>query len=241
MLRRAAMALLLLAAAAPPAAADWLVMADGTRVETRGPWRQDGRLVVFTSPDERLVSLRASAVDLPASVEATRRAAEAATQAREGGERASDRPQQPPREVRRITNADVGPGVPAAAAPADGEAPAEEAGRPGAEAGVALDVVDSQQATDDFDGHLIVTGGLVNRSARTAAAVALTVLAYGAEGELLGTQSADLAAEALAGGERTTFRADFPDVFAAFALRFRPEASFLEVVPDRDAAEDGAN
>ena len=76
--------LLLLAIAAPPAAADWLVMRDGTRVETRGTWRQDGRLVVFTSVEERLVSLRTSAVDLPASVAATREAVEAAARVARG-------------------------------------------------------------------------------------------------------------------------------------------------------------
>lgn len=237
-MRRAGMVFLLLAAAAPPAAADWLVMEDGTLVETRGPWQQDGRLVVFTSPEGNLVSLRASAVDLPASVEATREAAEA-TRDREGTERA-ERAQEPPREARRITNADVRPGVPPPAAPAEGEAIGEEGSSPAAEPGRgALDVVDSRQTTDEFDGHLIVTGSLVNRSDQTAAAVALTVLAYGADGELLGSQSADLAADALAGRQQTTFRVEFPDIFAAFALHFRPEASFLEVVPEGEAADDG--
>lgn len=240
MLRRAAVVLVLLAAAAPPAAADWLVMGDGTRVETRGPWRQDGRLVVFTSAEGNLVSLRASAVDLPASVEATREAV-AAAQAREERAERVERSAESPGAVRRITNADVGPGVPPPAALAEGAAPAEEAGQPAAEPGRgALDIVDSRQTTDEFDGHLIVTGSVVNRSAQTAAAVSLTVLAYGADGELLASQRANLAAEALAGGERTTFQVDFPDVFAAFALRFRPEASFLEVVPEREAADDGA-
>lgn len=240
MVRRAGMVLLLLAVAAPPAAADWLVMEDGTRVETSGRWRQDGRLVVFSSPDGRLVSLRSSSIDLPASVEATRQAAEAATRAQEGEERDRERPQPPPRQTRRITNADVGPGVPTPSVGGEGEAAAEEAGEPAAAPGRgALDIVDSRQATDEFDGHLIVTGSVVNRSDQTAAAIGLTVLAYGADGELLGSQRAALAAEALAGGESTTFQVDFPDVFAAFALRFVPAASFLEVVPERDAVDDG--
>lgn len=234
MLRGLGMAILLLATAAPPAAADWLVMADGTRVETRGPWRQDGRLIVFTSADDRLVSLRASSVDLAASVEATRRAAEATAEASEGGERA-EAPPEPRREVRRITNADVGPGQPPAPQPgAEGAAgePAEPAAPPGSGA---LDIVDSRQATDETDGHLIVTGSVVNRSAETAAAVAVTVLAYGADGELLGSQRATLGAEALPPGEGTSFEVEFPEVFAAFALRFIPEASFLQAVPEREA------
>jgi hypothetical protein len=240
MLRRAGMALLMLAMGAVPAAADWLVMGDGTRVETRGPWRQDGRLLVFTSPDDRLVSLRSSSVDLPASVEATRQAAEAATRAQEGEDGDRERPQPPPRQSRRITNADVGPGVPTPPGRGEGEVAAVEAGEPAAAPGRgALDIVDSRQSTDEFDGHLIVTGSVVNRSGQTAAAVGLTVLAYGADGELLGSQRAALTAEALAGGEGTTFQVDFPEVFSAFALRFVPEASFLEVVPEREAPDDG--
>ncbi|HEX2162430.1 MAG TPA: hypothetical protein VHM02_00635, partial [Thermoanaerobaculia bacterium] len=61
-----------------PAAADWLVMRDGTRVETRGAWQQKGRLVVFTSTEGRLSSLRTDAVDLAASRRATEQAAAAA-------------------------------------------------------------------------------------------------------------------------------------------------------------------
>jgi hypothetical protein len=229
--------LLLLAIAAPPAAADWLVMRDGTRVETRGPWRQDGRLVVFTSAEERLVSLRTSAVDLPASVAATREAVEAAARAARG-ERPSDAPPaQPPREARRITNADIPPGLPRPVAAGPGTT--EEGAPPVAADRGALDVVDSRQSSDDFDGHLVVRGSLVNRAGQTAAAVALTVLAYGPDGELLGSQSATLGSEALPPGQSTAFRVDFPDVITAFALRFVPTASFLEVVPERGESDDG--
>jgi hypothetical protein len=231
--------LLLLAIAAPPAAADWLVMRDGTRVETRGPWRQDGRLVVFTSAEERLVSLRTSAVDLPASVAATREAVEAAARVARGEGPSGEPPAEPPRQARRITNADIAPGVPRPAAAGPGAA--EEGAPPVAAGRGALDVVDSRQSSDDFDGHLIVRGSLVNRAGQTAAAVALTVLAYGPDGELLGSQPAALGAEALPPGESTTFQVDFPDVFTAFALRFVPEGSFLETVPEGEAADGGAD
>lgn len=54
-----------------PALADWLVLRDGTRVETEGPWRVEGRSVVFERPGGPLSSLRLSEVDLEASREAT--------------------------------------------------------------------------------------------------------------------------------------------------------------------------
>src|SRR5689334_14665868 len=54
-------------AIAAPARADWLVTRDGGRVETRGPWKEKGKLVVFTKADGTLASLRLSEVDLEAS------------------------------------------------------------------------------------------------------------------------------------------------------------------------------
>ena len=41
---------------AAPAAADWLVTRDGGRVETKGPWKVKGKLVVFTRAAETAAS-----------------------------------------------------------------------------------------------------------------------------------------------------------------------------------------
>ncbi|HET9767963.1 MAG TPA: hypothetical protein VFS60_13995, partial [Thermoanaerobaculia bacterium] len=54
-----AAAALAAAAAAAPAAADWLVMRDGSRVETKGAWEVRGTLVVLTLPNGTLSSVRA--------------------------------------------------------------------------------------------------------------------------------------------------------------------------------------
>jgi hypothetical protein len=70
--RASVLAVVALAAAAAPAAADWLVLADGGRVETAGPWEVRGGLVVFTLANGTLSSVRASEVDLPASEAANR-------------------------------------------------------------------------------------------------------------------------------------------------------------------------
>ena len=56
------------------ATADWLVTEDGARVETEGPWRVEGRRVIFELPNGTLSALRLDEVDLDASAEATARA-----------------------------------------------------------------------------------------------------------------------------------------------------------------------
>ena len=63
---------------AGPAAADWLVTREGASVETRGAWRQEGRLMVFTLADGTLASLRLDEVDLEASRQATEGASQPA-------------------------------------------------------------------------------------------------------------------------------------------------------------------
>ena len=83
-----------------PATADWLVLKDGSRVETDGGWSQRGKLLVFTGTDGSLLSLRLDEVDLEASERATQEAVEAAS-----------RPPDPPAprkpSVFRLTDADV--------------------------------------------------------------------------------------------------------------------------------------
>ena len=66
MLRLALSTLLLVVAS--PAGADWLVLKNGTRIETRGAWTEKGRQIVYTTlAEKRLVSIRAADVDLEAS------------------------------------------------------------------------------------------------------------------------------------------------------------------------------
>ena len=54
-----------------PVAADWLITREGDRIETLGPWKVQGKRVVFTLPDGTLSSLRVADVDFPASEKAT--------------------------------------------------------------------------------------------------------------------------------------------------------------------------
>ena len=56
----------ILALSAPvPASAEWLVLRDGTRLETRGAARVEGRRVLFTDARGTLAALPAAEVDLP--------------------------------------------------------------------------------------------------------------------------------------------------------------------------------
>jgi glutaredoxin len=79
-----------LALSAAAARADWLVMRDGARLETLGPWSVDGKQVVFKDEFGVERSLRLKEVDLEASraatedAEAARRPPDADIEARAG-------------------------------------------------------------------------------------------------------------------------------------------------------------
>lgn len=68
-LNRAVCAFLILLA--QPAFGDKLILKDGESIETRGPWQVQGRLVVFTTSDGVLSSIRAGSVDLEKSRQAS--------------------------------------------------------------------------------------------------------------------------------------------------------------------------
>jgi hypothetical protein len=237
----AAASFVVLAIAALPAAADWLVLRDGARVETRGAWTEKGRLVVFTGKDGRLASLRADTVDLGASRLATAEAARAVEE--QAAATAAPAPAERSRAVRRITNADI----PAGSSPVagGGGTAAGETARAGEAVGEPaapgdLQVRDAAQEMDPIDGHLIVRGRLANTAQRTAAAVEVVVHAFGPEGVELGSLPADLGVEALIPGASTPFEAHFHDIFTgAFGLRFTPAATYLESRPPDDAPERG--
>ncbi|HEV7672579.1 MAG TPA: hypothetical protein VGS22_29015 [Thermoanaerobaculia bacterium] len=56
-------------------AADWLAFKDGTTTETKGPWKIQGRRIVFTSMSGTLTAARLDEIDLPASEQLSKNAA----------------------------------------------------------------------------------------------------------------------------------------------------------------------
>ena len=64
----------LIAVLAGPISADVLITRDGSRIETQGEWKVDGRQVIFTLPNGTLSAVRASEIDFDASRSATTRA-----------------------------------------------------------------------------------------------------------------------------------------------------------------------
>jgi len=233
-LKRSAAVAAALAFAAAPAAADWLVLADGGRVETAGPWEVRGGLIVFTLANGTLSSLRASEVDLAAS--------EAATAA-------AQRPAEPapaavPKRKTRVvlTEKDLPPVAqsPATAegeeAAAAGEAPAAAAAAPPG-GDPRLVVTDWNAATpDDFDGT-VVTGRLRNVSDQLLTRVAVDALVYNASGTLLGRTSADVTPGPMAPDRVFDFEARFLSVYGVTTARFDVRGvGFLEGEPGGPAA-----
>ena len=105
-MRRTALALALSLAAAP-AAADWLVMRDGSRVETRGEWKVKGPIVVFTLPNGTLSSIRLSEVDLDESAQATYEAENPPADEKQEEQEQEEEEEAPKEAVIEITDADI--------------------------------------------------------------------------------------------------------------------------------------
>lgn len=230
-------ALGLVPALAVPAAADWLVLNDGTWVETRGTWEQKGRRVVFTSADGTLSSLKSDQVDLAASRSATASGPVAAEDSRV----ATEPPAPPPRLAkRRWTNADIPRGVVAQPSPATGPG-----GDKGAEEGTASDgeasveaadpvpastvVVDGWEQGEDVDGSAVILGRVLNSSDRViAAAVRLEVILFDREGKHLAERTAPVVPSALPPGGSGEFRAEFPGIYDFSLVRFEIASTSLE-------------
>jgi hypothetical protein len=224
---------------ATPVAADWLVTSEGARVETHGPWQVKGKLVVFTSADGTLSSLRLSQVDLAASKHATE------DKQKMVEEDISVRTAERKKPVRSITDKDVthgGPGEAAAKlaeskaagktdAKADGKSDAKggKAEPPAAAARTNPLIVGSWQKIDrrEKDG-IELFGELRNGGGDIAAQVGLTVSLFDETGKQLATTEAVLTGTAIEPRSSTNFRAIFPGVFTFASAKFEPRSAQLQ-------------
>jgi len=206
--RALALAAVLLAS---PLAGDWLVLDDGTRLETRGPWEERGKLVVFTTTGGTLSSLRLDDVDLDASRRATTAAANPPAAV-------APPPPAPKAPAFVLTDADVAHAPQAGEGNGEGEAAATTAAAPAER----LVVTEYQEVPMADEQGTRLTGTLRNVSDDAATRVRLTALVYDADGELLASANAMLSAQALMPNQQARFQVDFTGVYAIAAVTFRP-------------------
>lgn len=223
----ACLALVLLVGAPGLVSADWLVLEGGEILETKGPWKIEGRGLTYTSMRGQYSLLPLEEVDL----EASRRLTEEKLRPLE--------PEAAPvhREpvLRIVVDREPAAGA-SRAAPAAPSAGVETELR-------SSDPVDGRQARLAVEGSVTVVdwraseaeqgarlvGFLANQGQTPAAKVALVVSLLDEEGRVLGTLPAELGAVALPPGSRLGFTADFPDVLAFTSVRF--EVSSLDLAP----------
>jgi hypothetical protein len=214
---------------AAPARGDWLVTNDGGRVETQGPWKIDGKRVIFTQKDGTLSSLRLTEVDLDASKQATTAMAEEAAAAK-ASEATEAAPAKKP--IRILTDKDFArPPAPEAAKDDAGTAKPAPDPSPGP-----VKVVDWKQDHNQDTHALEITGSVRNLGPDIAVAVAVNVRLFNPRGEQFAAQPASLDTRSLRPGQNTAFTAVFPDVvdFASAKIDVM-STPFLAKPPPPDA------
>ncbi len=201
--------------AAAPSRADWLVTRDGGRVETKGPWKVKGKLVVFTQADGALSSLRLSEVDLDASRKTTESARIQAEK--------PPAPAPPKKKLAVLTDADFKKATPQGSTAA---APPEAA--QAAPAGLVS--ISSWKRAEQGDG-LAIEGSLHNNSDDMVVNAAVEVQLYNEAGDRVGTAPALLTTTSITPRGTVEFRASFPGVFAYSDVKFEARGLPLDITP----------
>jgi hypothetical protein len=215
-MRRApiAAALILAGLTAAPSRADWLVTRQGGRVETKGPWKIKGKLVVFTDANGTLASLRLADVDIPASEEATAEAVEAAAKA---AEPPPPQPEKKKESVLVVTDETLRKAT-APPPPPEGAAPAAPEKK---KAGSSVVVVDNWRQVRRAEGDgLEILGTLRNTTSDLVAEAGVLVKLYDDNGKLLATAEGLLSMPSIKPDSSTSFRASFPGLFAFAKAEF---------------------
>lgn len=216
-----------LAFVASAASADWLITRDGSRIETKGPFKVEGKRVIFTLPNGTLGALPASEVDL----EATEALAEEAA-------RVDEPPTETPKRkaVMVITDADVGhPNLNRTPVP-DGEDP-EDGGQ--TLPAPALEVTNWQENVDLASTSVWILGTLANPTENPATAIAMDVMLFDEDGGLLERRPARLERGFLNPGTSTRFEAQFNDTLSYDSIDFEIRSrGFLANPPDDEPSSD---
>jgi hypothetical protein len=239
----AALAALLAPLAVVPAGADWLVTREGARIETSGPWKAQGKLVVFTRADGTLASLRADQLDLAAS-----------TQATEAAQELADKPPAAPAPPARrksvvvLTDKDFKSVTPPAGseaapgdAPADGNGGNGEEGRAPAAAPTApadgkaaapvgkLEVVTWERVEKPGTPGVLINGTLRNNSKDYLLGIQVSAAFFDEGGTLLVQQPGTPAVAQLKPGETTTFTVRVDGSFGFAGVQFETKGTAFQV------------
>jgi hypothetical protein len=197
---------------APWAHADWLVTRDGAKIETRGPWRVEGKRVLFTLPTGTLSSLRLDQVDLDHSALETERARASIAEAA--------RPSPPPKRepVLRLTDKDLPP------------VPVDEEGMPiakesaktseAATSSSSVEVANWERAETPTGDGIELFGTVRNKGQTSVTSPKMLVALYGEDGRLLATGDGQINAVALPPEGTAQFRAVFPGVYDFSSVKF---------------------
>jgi hypothetical protein len=186
-----------------------LVTYSGDQVETDGPFRIEGRRVVFTNKsNQALTSLRLADVDLEATEQAT-------TASRSRAQPSPIAAPPPTAPVLTITDADVRPPTPPPATEAgeqQGAGDDEEEGDGEEEAATSkqVTVASWKEIAGGAAGGFQFYGTLRNGGRRTARGIQLTVNVYDEDGNVIASAPATLARPQVAPGATVNFRASFP-------------------------------
>lgn len=216
--------------AAGAAHADWLVMRDGARLETKGAWKVDGRRVLFTLPNGALSTIQTEEVDLDQSAVVT-------TQAKEA--RQAPEPKAPPKKepVLRLTEKDIPP-MTGAALEASGEASGTAATTSDGkkEEAAALEVISWEKTENATGDGLEIFGTIRNASPNIITTPTVLIAIYDADGGLLATNNGDVNSPQIQPGKTANFRVAFPGVpdfaavkFDAQGRGFKPRVENAEV------------
>lgn len=200
------------ALAAAPAAADWLVMKDGGRIETKGPWKVEGRRILFTQPNGTLSALRADEVDLDQSAAVTASEAEAARRAAEPAPEPEPAVRKAP--VLRLTEQDIPPSPGAG----DEEAPAGSEESTPTTSG--LSVASWEKVRNDSNDGIEIFGTIRNSGTNNITSPSIMVMIYGDDGGLMATNEGTINAGAITPGQSANFRVAFPGIPDFASVKF---------------------
>ncbi len=189
---------------AVPTIADVLVMRDGQRLETAGPWRVEGNVVVFDRSGGGLGSVRASGVDFAASALSESPGREEKQQATPAQPKSA---RKPGHRRLRVTEDELAKRR--RPSPADRVASPAMAERARAQASSQLTVDTWATAKLSGAGGLEIAGLLKNESSVTIEVRGVVVDLLTRDGELIATQESQPEERLLAAGVSTRFRVEF--------------------------------